>query len=310
MATAFKDAPKISWLPDGKRLQMRHGPIDLIVYAEGGDHKRAYKQAAEAFNPVLHDLVGELDILRSTFDRYGIKPLGKIARNMLQAAGDLGAGKFVTPMIAVAGAVADHVLAAMCNGTGLQRAFVNNGGDIALYLAGDRSFEIGICANPEIGAIDSTARIQSSDRIGGIATSGWRGRSHSLGIADSVTVLARDAAHADVAATLIANAVDVPGHVGIKRLPANELSPDSDLGTRMVTVDVAPMSAKDIQTALSNGRKSALKLLEHQSINGVFIALQSEMINLSPCETATCSFLPVLAGINQSILSDLETVYA
>ena len=31
----------------------------------------------------------------------------------------------------------------------------------------------------------------------GVATSGWRGRSHSLGIADSVTVVARNAAAAD-----------------------------------------------------------------------------------------------------------------
>ena len=48
----------------------------------------------------------------------------------------------------------------------------------------------------------------------GIATSGWRGRSFSLGIADAVTVLAATAAEADAAATMIANAVDLPGHPG------------------------------------------------------------------------------------------------
>ena len=40
--------------------------------------------------------------------------------------------------------------------------------------------------------------------VRGVATSGWRGRSHSLGIADSVTVLAATAAMADAAATVIA----------------------------------------------------------------------------------------------------------
>ena len=53
-----------------------------------------------------------------------------------------------------------------------------------------------------------TIRIRHGDGVGGIATSGARGRSFSLGIADSVTVLAEDAATADAAATLIANAVD------------------------------------------------------------------------------------------------------
>ena len=64
----------------------------------------------------------------------------------------------------------------------------------------------------------------------GIATSGWRGRSFSLGIADAVTVLADRAAAADAAATIIANAVDLPGHPAIVRVPACELAPDSDLG--------------------------------------------------------------------------------
>ena len=49
----------------------------------------------------------------------------------------------------------------------------------------------------------------------GVATSGWRGRSFSLGIADAVTVLARTGAAADAAATIIANAVDLPGHPAV-----------------------------------------------------------------------------------------------
>ena len=41
-------------------------------------------------------------------------------------------GDFITPMVAVAGSVADYILDAM--GGGLDRAIVNNGGDIALHL--------------------------------------------------------------------------------------------------------------------------------------------------------------------------------
>ncbi|WP_204349766.1 hypothetical protein, partial [Klebsiella pneumoniae] len=79
------------------------------------------------------------------------------------------------------------------------------------------------------------------DGIGGIATSGAQGRSFSLGIADSVTVLARDAASADAAATLIANAVDLD-HPAIRRRPARNLDPDSDLGDRLVTVGVGDLT--------------------------------------------------------------------
>src|SRR5690606_41231750 len=69
-------------------------------------------------------------------------------------------------------------------------------------------------------------RIRAEDEVRGVATSGWRGRSFSLGIADAVTVLARTGAEADAAATLIANAVDLPGHPAIKRRPARELAPE------------------------------------------------------------------------------------
>src|SRR5690606_23267476 len=90
-------------------------------------------------------------------------------------------------------------------------------------------------------------------RARGIATSGWRGRSHSRGIADAVTVLAADGASADVAATLIANAVDLPGHPAIERVPASSIDPDSDLGERLVTQDVGPLSAQDTAIALDAG---------------------------------------------------------
>ena len=63
----------------------------------------------EAFEPVLHELCAELPRLRSA---HGPAPRGAVARRM-QSATDLFAPVFVTPMAAVAGSVADHVLAAM-----------------------------------------------------------------------------------------------------------------------------------------------------------------------------------------------------
>ena len=87
----------------------------------------------------------------------------------------------------------------------------------------------------------------------GVATSGWRGRSFSLGIADAVTLLARTGAEADAAATLVANAVDLPGHPAIRRVPARDLAPDSDLGDRLVTQGVGALAPGEVARALDNG---------------------------------------------------------
>ncbi len=114
-------------------------------------------------------------------------------------------------------------------------------------------------ARPD-GAALGTVEIAASDPIRGIATSGQGGRSFSLGIADAVTVLASTAAAADVAATLIANAVDLPGHPAIRRQPAEELQPDSDLGPRLVTTHVGPLHAEEAVEALERGLRAAADL--------------------------------------------------
>ena len=158
---------------------------------------------------------------------------------------------FVTPMAAVAGAVADEVLAAMTKGRALERAYVNDGGDIAIHLSQGESMRLAIGDTGD--GFGDRISVDAQDPVRGIATSGGRGRSHSLGIADAVTVLARDGATADVAATLIANAVDLPRHPAVRRVPAVELSPDSDLGERLVTTAVGALTAEEIDKALERG---------------------------------------------------------
>src|SRR5690606_33985895 len=176
---------------------------------------------------------------------------GPTARRMETAVCRLAGRAFITPMAAVAGGVADEVLAALVAGRRLARAYVNNGGDIALHLAPGTEMKAAI-AGVGHGFADRVT-IRAQDRVRGIATSGWRGRSFSLGIADAVTVLAADAAAADAAATLIANAVDLPGHPAVTRVPACALAPDSDLGDRAVTAAVEQLSPAETEAALARG---------------------------------------------------------
>ncbi|OBQ67344.1 UPF0280 family protein [Mesorhizobium erdmanii] len=247
------DGPQAHWLQDGRRLHLNHGPIDLIVEAFGdADERRAaYEQAVTRFQTMLIELVEELPELR--LPAFFLAPrsfAGPTARRMEAAVMPL-AECFITPMAAVAGSVADEILAALLAGRRLDRAYVNNGGDSALHLGTGTT--IGLAVAGTGNGMADRITIRAEDGIGGVATSGWRGRSFSLGIADAVTVLARTGAEADAAATLIANAVDLPGNPAISRMPARDLSPDSDLGERLVTQAVGTLGFAEVTRALDNG---------------------------------------------------------
>jgi len=291
--------PQRAKLRDGRRWHFQHGPIDLILegFGEAKDVEGAYAQAWQCFETILPNLIGELPTLRRHVEEQRPQVRGPAAKRMIAAVWP-HRNVFVTPMAAVAGAVADEVLEALVANHNLERAYVNNGGDIALFLSPGQRFKTGLVTQPvpsphplpeEEGIkerrhdqitspavwplcsmaqpvltailpggeeINGAITITSDMPIRGIATSGRGGRSLSLGIADSVTVLAENAAAADVAATLIANAINVE-HPAIDRVPAVELDPDSDLGDRLVTVSVGALGDGEIEEALNRGAERA-----------------------------------------------------
>ena len=273
-------------LPCGTRLHLQHGPSDLIVYAEG-DRDRAFAAAKARFDTIIAEVVAELDQLRQMISPLTTPPTGGVARRMHYAAARFGHEQIVTPMAAVAGAIADEVLAAMKAGAKLQRAYVNNGGDIALHLEPGTSFSTAMMGHDgtHLGRIE----IKATDPVRGIATSGRHGRSLSLGIADSVTVLARSAADADVAATLIANAVDLPGHPAIRRRPACDVIDDSDLGKLPVVMGCDPLTPDDARRALSRGQQQADRFARAGRIigGGLFLQGQSLTTHSTPHLTLT-----------------------
>ena len=270
-------------LSDGSRLHLNHGPIDLIIEAFGETEtvQCAYERATNKFNNVLTDLVRELPALRSPIsqNRDTLKsPVGMRMQNAVQPFYPT----FVTPMAAVAGSVADYVLKILCEGDKLRKAYVNNGGDIAIHLDQHEVFNIGIITNLKTRAVAGTVSIGKKDAINGIATSGWHGRSHSLGIADAVTVLAPNAAQADTAATLIANAVDLPGSTLITKVPAKELFPDTDLGDKLVTTGVALLPKHLAVMAVEKGCKRANEYISRGLITAATISLQGVIKVVGP----------------------------
>jgi ApbE superfamily uncharacterized protein (UPF0280 family) len=274
----MRELAQIQLLPDGRRLYLHHGPIDVILEGFGStaDLGLAYKAATNRFVYVLAELCGELGVLRQPVRRDASAPTGVIARRMFAAVRPYADETFITPMAAVAGAVAEEILWAMTDAAPLRRAYVNDGGDIALHLAPGEHFVVGMIERPDRPSLFGSATVRSDHPVRGIATSGWRGRSFSLGIADAVTVLADRAAVADAAATIIANAVNLPDHPKVQRVPARDLAPDSDLGELAVTVDVGELSSGEVEAALDSGETMATELLSKGLICAAALHLQDE----------------------------------
>jgi ApbE superfamily uncharacterized protein (UPF0280 family) len=288
--------PTLHELPQG-RFHFQHGPIDIIAYAEGDPMRvaQAHETAWQRFGQILPELVQELAELRQPVRGAGTLK-GPIAQSMWRACKDClidsDTDAFLTPMAAVAGSVAQD-LSACYQAAGIKRAWVNNGGDIALHLTEDTAVSIGLFADlmrldeqQLVSGIQTDAifEVKYGMGIGGVATSGWRGRSFSLGIADSVTVFAASASQADAAATMIANAVNV-ADIRIVRQPASSLKDQSDLGQHLVTVSVPELSEEKILCALETGLKKAHTLKQNGlicacvlSCQGLFVSTETTRI--------------------------------
>lgn len=286
-----------AWLdggPDG-RLHLQHGPIDLVVGADGGPDPAARLDALAAararFSTILDELVGELAFLKAPARPGGPRPAGAVARRMAAAVEPFAGETFVTPMAAVAGAVADEVLAAMLAAVDPTRRpariYVNDGGDIALHLDPGAAFRVGVAR--EDGAGLGRFAVTADDPSRGVATSGRGGRSLSMGIADSVTILAATAAAADAAATIVGNAVDLPGHPAVRRLPAREVVDDSDLGDRPVVVGVGALTAEETAAALAAGVAAAERLAARGLIHAAALFLGREGRVVAPAGRPSAS---------------------
>ena len=269
--------------------------MDIVIGADPvGPHgpaavEDAHENAWACFVPLLDELMQEWPVLRLPVQAHQPCPLqGAVARRMWLACSPWAAQHFITPMAAVAGSVAQSLIASY-DRPGVARAWVNNGGDIALHLAPGQSARVGLYADlarlPVHGwgqdiQLDGALEVTHAMPVRGVATSGWRGRSFSFGIADSVTVLAATAAQADAAASMIANAVNV-NHPGIVRQPAHSLRDMTDLGDLAVTVDVPQLPSSLVQQALQAGWQCARECQAQGWIAAAFLVCQGQSMALT-----------------------------
>jgi len=256
------------------RLRVEWGPVSLVLSARWPDGPRpnGLETGARRALTVLEELAGLRRLL--ALDVGQIRNDGALpgtVRSMVEAARPY-AEETVTPLIAVAGAVADAVADALVE-QGATWAVVSNGGDVALRLAPGESASVGLVPRGAAAAPVAKVEVGAEDRVGGVATSGLGGRSLTLGIADAATVFADRAVSADVAATLAGNAVNVDSPA-VERVLAESMDPETDLRGRLVTREVGPLSAAEVDRALDRGAAWAEAAVEAGRIRGAILTLR------------------------------------
>ena len=177
-------------------------------------HKEAvFRICCNRFDAVTEEIVHQRHFLDDYIDCHpafldSFEPIElyddapEVARRMARAARLVGVG----PMAAVAGAMAQCAAeAALMAGAG--EVIVENGGDI--YLKAAEPVIIALNAGTAKLSNRLGFSLQPSDTpISICSSSGQMGHSTSLGICDLATVVAKDAALADAAATQAANLVN------------------------------------------------------------------------------------------------------
>jgi hypothetical protein len=261
-----------------KTMFVEVGPVSVVITGEreGIPFEFSRDDLEQKIRSILEEIRDCLPILRQK--AYKIKKmdhLPAVGRDMVEAVKRVDEGS-LTPMAAVAGAVADRLVADLKE-QGLDYVSVNNGGDIAIWNERRRTLRIGL-GDIRLGrGLPYTLRIGAFKEFG-VATSGFGGRSFTLGIAEMGTVIAEKSAVADAAATFICNRTNVKAP-GIIRQRAVNLDPRTDIPDDLVTVQVGELKDEQVQAALEEGLQAAFRLKREGVIYGAVIILKGIIVS-------------------------------
>jgi ApbE superfamily uncharacterized protein (UPF0280 family) len=244
--------------------------LTISVWAENQARPVMAVQTARKALDLLERLSEDQPILKIKPGRIrnfsNISPLVKRALSACKAI-----SPDLTGMATIAGLVADE-LVAFAFTLGGDRIIVNNGGDIAPGLGKNQTVRVAL-KDPWKETVAHFLEIRSSHGVGGVATSGWRGRSFSPGVADAVSVWASDCLLADAAATWIAGQMKLNSPKVIQR-PAKDLDPETDIPHLMITRDVLALTDGEKETVLAAGHAAAKELMVKGIIRGAFMSVQ------------------------------------
>lgn len=264
------------------RVLLDYGPLTIFIEARkgGAPCREAAARAAGQAVTLLEELVPFLPVVRSPARQVDCRPLYPPVVNAMIAAARATGDPHLTPLAAVAGTIA-RFCAQKAQEEGADWVVVNNGGDIALVVPPDGRIKVGVWEDLAGTKISHLVEVTRASGIGGIATSGFGGRSFTLGIAGAATVLAGDAGTADACATVLGNAVNVD-HPNIVRVPAASLDPGTDIPTLWVTKEVGFLPPEAVESALQNGLAKAREFYERGLIRGAIVNLRGRSAVFPP----------------------------
>jgi ApbE superfamily uncharacterized protein (UPF0280 family) len=252
------------------------GPVSMRLLAERGGLPFQFSRpdVEEYVSRLLSQITNVLPILKQKAWRIkNPASLPEVAQAMLGAVRAVNE-ETLTPMAAVAGAIADAVKARLS----LHKPdylSVNNGGDISVLNLRNAPMRIGI-GDINRGTVPHTLTIDNLSHFG-LATSGFGGRSFTLGIADMVSVVAATAALADAAATHICNHTRIDS-LNVTRRPARNIDPLTDIPDDLVTVKIGKLSGGEVTEALAAGKRAAGRLKSQGIILDAVIVLRDKMV--------------------------------
>ena len=242
-----------------ERLYLEYGPTNLVVEAVHKDKQKIYNYIIKNIDQMLSELSLELSKLREK-TKDSTKFNSQIAKKMNDST-KIFLPRFITPLASVAGAISETLLDEILSKFDLEKIYINNGGDAAIFLKKKQKLKFLVASTNSF-----LITLEGDNCKYGIATSGWKGRSFSMGIADSVTTIAKSSAIADAAATVIANDTDIKSHKNIKKQEASKIDEYSDLKNKLVTTYVGELSLNDIQKSLKKGVLTAKRLIKKNII--------------------------------------------
>ncbi|MEM2341810.1 MAG: UPF0280 family protein [Candidatus Bathyarchaeia archaeon] len=170
------------------------------------DKKEAILKAIEELKRHIEDLSRYIE--ENPHFQYSLEPLNVnqkaplVVQKMVEASKIAGVG----PMAAVAGAIADLGIEVLIR-MGANIALVENGGEISVYTISDNIIASISTSEPNLTGKIGFLITKYDSPLGIGTSSGKSGQTISFGEADSVTVIANNAAIADAAATSVCNAV-------------------------------------------------------------------------------------------------------
>ena len=253
------------------------GPASLVIIGEKDSEPYEFQKEklVQKVKSILGEIREYLPVLKQkAYKIKNTKHMPDVPRKMVEAVKVIDEAS-LTPMAAVAGSVADAMKEFLKN-EGLDLVSVNNGGDISIFNIKGRGLKIDI---GDIHTGKSSPYMLNIEQLidYGLATSGFGGRSFTLGLADSVTVVAATGAVADAAATFICNCTNTESDLVIRQ-KASEIDPLTDIPDDNVTIRIGKLNDNDRLQALVNGLNISANIKNQKHIYDVIIKLQGHMV--------------------------------